>query len=397
VISSFTPHAPGGADVTIEGSGFSTIANENVVTINGKATTVSGATAIKLTIKVPAKAGSGLIGVTVNTKSATTTTDFTYDWQAVVTTLAGSGGTVGQFNHPTAVAVDKNGNVYVADYNNNRIRKITAAGEVSTFAGSGTAGYAEGTGTAAQFNRPYDIAVDTISGNVYVADFSNNRIRKITAAGVVTTFAGSGLAGSANGTGTAAQVHGPSGVAVDGNGNVYVTAFSGHQIRKITAAGEVSTLAGSGTAGNTDGTGIAAQFNNPVRIAVDGSGNVYVADRYNHSIRKITATGVVTTLAGSNAGYADATGTAARFNMPNGIAADVTGNVYVGELDNHRIRRISPAGVVTTLAGSGTAGSADGTGAAAQFNTPAGIVIDRSGNLYVADESNQKIRKITLQ
>jgi hypothetical protein len=297
------------------------------------------------------------------------------------------------------VAVDGSGNTYVADQVNNRIRKITAAGVVTTLAGSGTAGFADGTGAAAKFNKPFGVAVDG-AGTVYVADQVNHRIRKVTPAGVVTTLAGSGAQNFADGTGTAAQFSNPAGVAVDGAGTVYVADGSNNRIRKITPAGVVTTLAGSGTAGSANGTGTAAQFNYPAGVALDGSGTVYVGDYNSHRIRKITPAGVVTTLAGSGtAGFADATGTAAQFNGPAAVAVDGAGNVYVGDELNHRIRKVTPAGVVTTLAGSGngvgTGGFADGTGTAAKFSNPAGVAVDGSGTVYAADARNQRIRKIT--
>jgi streptogramin lyase len=322
---------------------------------------------------------------------------------AEVTTLAGSGyrastngtGTAASFWNPSGVAVDGNGNVYVADQNNDLIRKITPAGVVTTFAGSGSAGAANGTGTAASFWYPSGVAVDG-NGNVYVADQNNDLIRKITPAGVVTTLAGSGSAGAANGTGTAASFNSPNGVAVDGSGNVYVADKFNHLIRKITPAGVVTTLAGSGSDGSANGTGTAASFSYPLGVAVDGSGNVYVADSY--LIRKITPAGVVTTLAGSGSyGAANGTGTAASFHSPYGVAVDGSGNVYVADYSNQVIRKVTPAGVVTTLAGGAGfnySGSANGTGTAASFKYPNGVAVDGSGNVYVSDYANNLIRKI---
>jgi sugar lactone lactonase YvrE len=320
-----------------------------------------------------------------------------------VLTLAGDGtpahldgpGTGARFYIPEGVAVDGAGNVYVADTGNHRIRKITSAGDVTTLAGSGTPGFANGTGTVAQFQNPAGVAVDG-AGNVYVADSTNNRIRKITPAGVVATLAGSNTGGFADGTGTAALFSSPSGVAVDGAGNLYVADAGNHRIRKIViATGVVSTLAGNTGFGSTDGTGTAARFSSPRGVAVDGAGNLYVADYGNHRIRKIViATQEVTTLAGSSAGYADGTGTAAQFNYLHGVAVDGAGNLYVADGSNNRIRKIVIAsGVVTTLAG-GTSGFADGTLTAAQFNTPYGVAVDGAGNLYVADQINNRIRKI---
>ena len=319
----------------------------------------------------------------------------------VVTTLAGSGtagfangtGSSAQFNFPRGVAVDSSGTVYVADRINNRIRKITPAGVVTTLAGSGTAGFANGTGTAAQFYYPSGVAVDS-SNTVYVADTENNRIRKITPGGVVTTLAGSGASGFANGTGTAAQFYSPIGVAVDSSGTVYVADYYNDRIRKITPAGVVTTLAGS-TAGFANGTGTAAQFNTPVGVAVDSSNTVYVGDRGNQRIRKITPGGVVTTLAGSGtAGFADGAASSAQFNYPFSVAVDSSGTVYVADGSNHRIRNITPAGFVTTLAGSGTAGFADGAGSSALFSHPHGLAVDSFGTVYVGDYDNSRIRKI---
>jgi hypothetical protein len=322
---------------------------------------------------------------------------------AMVTTFAGSGiqgsangiGSAAAFNYPYGVATDAAGNLYVADRLNHKIRKITPAGVVSTFAGSGSAGSADGTGVSASFNEPTALATDT-AGNIYVVDLYNMKIRKITPAGVVSTLAGSGVVGNADGTGTSASFNFPFGVATDLAGNVYVGDAYNHKIRKITPAGVVTTLAGSGSAGSTDGTGTSAQFNTPTGVATDAAGNVYVGDRYNHKIRKITPAGVVSTLAGSGStGSANGTGASASFYYPSGIATDLADNVYVADLVNNKIRKITPAGVVTTLAGSGNGGSADGNGISASFNSPTSVATDAVGNVYVADQLNHKIRKIT--
>jgi len=309
-------------------------------------------------------------------------------------------GTAARFSSPVGVTTDRSGNIYVADRNNYAIRKITPAGEVTTLAGlAGSRGSADGTGSVARFYYPEGVAADG-GGNVYVADTSNHTIRKITPAGVVTTLAG--LAenrGNADGTGSAARFSDPAGLAIDSSGNIYVAA--GHTIRKITAAGEVTTLAGlagaTGT-GSADGIGSAARFYNPSGVATDGNENIYVADTFNYTIRKITAAGEVTTLAGL-AGFgqsADGTGTEARFYLPYGVAVGSSGNVYVADSNNETIRKITPAGEVTTLAGvAGSSGSADGPGSAARFAFPLGVATDTSENIYVADSNNATIRKIT--
>ncbi len=327
----------------------------------------------------------------------------------VVTTLAGAAGLTGSadatgaaasFSIPFGVATDSAGNVYVADTGNNTIRKITPAGDVSTLAGTaGTVGSTDATGAAASFNVSFGVAADS-TGNVYVADEDNNTIRKITPAGEVSTLAGTaGASGSIDATGAAARFNFPRGVATDNAGNIYVADAGNHTIRKITPAGDVSTLAGTaGVTGSADGTGAAARFNFPFGVAIDSVGNVYVADTNNHTIRKITPAGDVTTLAGSAGirGSTDAAGTAARFSFPLGVATDSAGNVYVADVGNDTIRKITPAGVVGTLAGSpGTTGSADGIDAAASFNHPSSVATDNAGNVYVADTFNHTIRKIT--
>jgi hypothetical protein len=327
----------------------------------------------------------------------------------VVTTLVGTAGMSGsadstgaaaRFNNPAGAAADSAGNVYVADRSNFALRKVTAAGVVTTLAGTaGISGSADGTGTVARFKLPAGVAVDS-AGNVYVADQFNQTIRKLTADGLVTTLAGTaGSFGNADGTGAAARFTVPAGVAVDSAGNIYVADQFNHAIRQVTADGVVTTLAGTaGISGSADGTGAAARFNGPTGVAVDSAGNVYVADAGNDTVRKVTTAGVVTTLAGSAgvAGSTDGAGAAARFDKPTGVAVNSAGNVYVADQDNHTIRKVTAAGVVTTLAGTaGMAGSADSTGAAARFNSPADVAVDSAGNIYVADKSNSTIRKVT--
>ena len=319
-----------------------------------------------------------------------------------VVTLAGNGtaglvdgaGAAAQFNSPREVAVDAAGNIYVADRFNNSIRKITPAGVVTTLAGNGSPGNSDGTGAAASFNAPTGVAVDA-GGNVYVGDRLNNRIRKITPAGVVTTLAGSS-SGYNDNTGAAAQFNGPMGVAVDPSGSfLYVADFNNHCIRRVViASGVVSTIAGNGSAGFVEDVGVNARFSAPTSVGVESTtGNLYVTDSGNFRIRKINiSTGDVSTLAGSISGTADGTGAAALFVNPHGCAVDNDGNVYV--TDASRVRKITPLGLSSRVAGSGP-GFADGLTVAAQFNVTRGVAVDSDGNLYVGDQDNHRIRKIS--
>jgi sugar lactone lactonase YvrE len=308
----------------------------------------------------------------------------------------------GLFNYPYGIAVDANENIYVADALNNRIRKISH-GYVTTLAGAGASGSMDGVGTNALFSVPVALAADG-AGNVYVADYGNNLIRRVSPLGVVTTLAGTpGAGGSKNGVNTGAAFFQPSGIAVDNATNLYVADAGNNLIRKITpdstgANWTVTTLAGMAShSGDLDGSGTNASFNLPQGVAVDGLGNVYVGDSLNRTVRKITVDGLVSTLAGPDGSYGNADGPAAvaRFNGPYGVALDTATNLYVADTANDTIRRISPTGTVATLAGlAGVSGASDGTNDGAQFNTPTGVAVDGAGNLYVADYQNSMVRKI---
>jgi len=321
---------------------------------------------------------------------------------AQVSTLQIDGG----LNYPNDVAVAADGTIYVTETSNHRIRKIAPNGVASTLAGAGTAGWQDGEGAAALFNRPEGLALDA-HGNVFVADSSNQRIRMITPDGVVSTLAGTGASGVADGPATSATFNNPEDVTLDADGNVYVADAFNSLIRKIGTDHAVSTWAGvPGNAGWRDGPGHpdpgqddqdpGALFLDPKGVAADADGNVYVADYDNNRIRKSTQDGWVSTLAGSGDPVAvDGVGKDASFLTPNQVAVDASGNVYVAERTSSLIRMISPSGVVTTLAGSGAKDMIDGVGKSAAFNTPKGLAVDANGNVFVADTSNHSIRKIT--
>ncbi|HZX27025.1 MAG TPA: SMP-30/gluconolactonase/LRE family protein, partial [Telluria sp.] len=269
-----------------------------------------------------------------------------------------------RFSYPSGMRFDAAGNMYVADMRNSVIRRIGRDGTVSTVAGMvGITGSADGRGTAARFNYPGDVAVDA-AGVLYVADSGNNTIRKIAVDGTVSTLAGAaGQSGAGDGGAADARFNGPNGVVLDGQGNLYVADSWNSVIRRITPDGQVSTLAGAaGSWGHADGTGAAAQFKNPASITIDGAGMLYVAD--GSTVRRITPAGVVTTIAGADGqdGETDGAGAAARFNGAGGIAADAAGNLFVADGGGNTVRKVTPDGVVTTLAGSGSSGAQNGTG-----------------------------------
>jgi streptogramin lyase len=321
-------------------------------------------------------------------------------------------GTDARFAGPQGLAVAPNGDVYVADSQNNCIRKITPDGVVTTFAGSLTAGYADGTGTDAQFLYPSGVAVAS-NGDIYVTDQINSSIRKITPSGVVTTLAGGsrgqdGYAafGYADGTGTDATFGALVGLAIAPNGDIYLADQGNQSIRKVTPSGVVTTVAGGSRDQNGDavygyvnGTGTDAIFNAAQGLVVASNGDIYVSDTNNNVIRKVTSSGVVTKFAGSPgvAGYGDGDGniTRATFSSLANFVFTSNGDMYVADTGNNSIRKVTPSGVVTTFAGSGQGGHADGTGTNAQFTGPSGITIGLDGNFYVADTYNQVIRKVT--
>lgn len=324
-----------------------------------------------------------------------------------VSTYAGSGedgsidsrstAALAMLREPLAVATDYHGNVYVVDSFNHVIRKIMRNGRVVTVAGSGSRGAADGVGTAASFNEPRGIAVD-YRGDVYVADYGNHKIRRISAGGEVSTLAGTGQAGDVDGPAATAQFRNPEGVAVSDAG-VWVADTFNHKIRFISISGSVRTVAGSGTPGRADGDAATASFNAPTGIAVDSQGRVYIGDSGNHTIRRTDGSGQVSTFAGTGqVGATDGDAASASFFHPEGIAVCHDNAVYVADFDNHLIRKITPEGVVSTVAGNGSAGGTDADGPTARFNGPFGVACDAGGGdtaLYVADAFNHAVRKIT--
>jgi sugar lactone lactonase YvrE len=332
------------------------------------------------------------------------------------TTIAGLAGQAGHtdgtnsgalFHNPGGVAVDGAGNVYVADTLNHTIRQLAPSGTnwvVTTIAGVPTSfGTNDGLGSVAKFFLPYGVAIDGAT-NLYVADTSNHAIRKLVFAGgvwFVSTWAGSPRnPGFKNATGTSAQFNTPSGIAADTAGNVFVADTANNAIRQISPAGSVTTVAG-GASGFTDGTNTAARFNQPDGVAVDAAGSLYVADSGNSTVRKVTPYGtnwVVSTLAGlpELPGSSDGTNFNALFNLEFGLCVGSGDTLFVADTDNYTLRKVTPVGtnwVVNTIGGQpGNPGSADGSGALAQFNFPHGVAMDSSGKLYVADTSNDTIR-----
>jgi trimeric autotransporter adhesin len=310
-------------------------------------------------------------------------------------------------SEPFGLAVDAVGNLYIADTSNHRIRKIDTSGIITTVAGNGTESFSGdgGAATSATLNTPIGVAVDT-AGNLYIADAFNNRIRKVNAAGVITTVAGNGDArfSGDHAAATSASLSAPFGVAVDKAGNVYIADTSSHRIRKVDTSGMINTVAGNGTEGFSGDGGPAARasLNFPTGVTVDRAGNLFITDQSNNRIRKVSTVGVITTVAGNgDAGFSGdhAAATSARLNLPIGTAVDAADNLYIADMSNHRIRKVSADGIVTTVAGNGIGGfSGDGSAATrATLNSPGGVAVDMAGNIFVADSLNNRIRKLSAR
>ncbi len=333
----------------------------------------------------------------------------------IVTTIAGNGtyglsgdggvATSAKLAAPAQVVLDASGNIFIADAENHRIRKVSTSGTITTVAGADSAGFS-GDGSAAtnaRLNGPYGLAVDA-TGNVFIADYYNNRIRKVNTSGVIRTIAGTGTAGySGDGSAaTGAKLNGPCGVAVDAAGNVYIADINNGRIRKVSTSGVITTVAGVGTFGNSGDGGQAtnAQIATPYGVSLDASGNIYIVDYFYAVVRKVSPSGVITRVAGiGTAGYSGdgAAATSAALRNPLYVAADNSGNLFIADYLNYVVRKVSPSGVISTVAGSGSSGfSGDGGNATgATFTGVACVAVDASGNLYIADESNNRIRKVT--
>jgi sugar lactone lactonase YvrE len=337
----------------------------------------------------------------ISCKKSTSTVTSPEEKRWVVTTFAGNGNAgfndgsnlSASFRAPLDVVIASDGAIYVADAINHRIRKITQ-GQVSTFAGVGFEDTTSGDHSIAGFAHPSYLAFDAMN-NMYTLDVNDPRVRKVSAFGFVSVVAGNGTDGFVDGRVNLAEFGSEcSGIAVDVDGNIYVLDWRNRRVRKVTVEGEVKTFTGNGKIGFVNGAPDVAEFNNPSGLVIDRQGNLFVGDQ--SCIRKITPAGVVSTFSGSPSaiGYKDGAAGDALFSAINDITIDDQGNMYAS--DDNRIRKITPQGVVSTIAGS-IAGYTDGEAGIARFNDPVGLAVDKQGNIYVADDHNNRIRKISLE
>lgn len=321
--------------------------------------------------------------------------------------FSGDGGPAisAQLNAPYRTALDASGSLIISDFLNHRIRKVNSSGIITTIAGS-TQGYSGdgGSATLAQFNAPSGVAID-LSGNIYVTDYGNNVVRMINTSGIISTIVGNGTAGFSGdgGNATLATLTNPYGITIDATGNLYIADTYNSRIRKITPSGTITTIAGTNSVGfsGDGGLGVNASLNLPQEVAVDLSGNIYIADSQNHRIRKINTSGVISTIAGNGVNGFSGDGspaTSAQLDTPVGVSIDGSGNIYIADLVNQRIRKINSLGIISTIAGNGTIGNSGDGGAAnlCQFSYPSGVTTDGLGNLFICDASNDRVREICV-
>jgi len=361
--------------------------------------------------------------------------------QGTITTVAGNGtygfsgdggpATNAALRAPYGVAVDTSGNLFIADTRNHRVRKVDASGTITTVAGNGIRGFSGdgGPATSATLNEASGVAVDT-SGNLFIADMSNNRVRKVDASGTITTVAGNGTRGffGDGGPATSATLYEPSGVAVDTSGNLFIADMWNNRVRKVDAFGLITTVAGSGQADistggvpyplacpsplgllcvpyvavsllGDGGPAVAARLSAPTSVTIDDAGNLFIADTRHYRIRKVDASGLITTVAGDGTeGFSGDGGpaTSARLSYPYGVAVDTFGNLFIADVGAQRVRKVGASGTITTVAGNGAYGfSGDGGPAAnARLSGPHGVALDTSGNLFIADTFNNRVRKV---
>lgn len=393
-----------GTPVRLVGTGFGTDAGRVAVSFNGVSAVVTAARDSVLLTTVPPGAGTGPIRVRVGEVETTAPSAFEYLFTARTSTLAGGGegyadgrGADARFVHPYHISVDAQGTFYVADQINSLVRKITPDGTVSTLAG-GTQGFRDGKGPQARLKFPIGVFAAP-DGSVYVADSFNSSIRKIAPDGTLTTVVGSpDRVGFTDGPVAEAQLRVPYAVWVSRENVLWICDTENHRLRRLGTDGRLTTWAGS-TEGHADGPLANARFRWPVHLTFDATGNAYVADKHNHCIRKISPDGTVSTLAGQpgQSGFADGRGGEARFYQPSSVALDPAGHLYVTDLYNHRVRCISPTGYVSTLVGDGTPGFAEGTGEAARLHYPQGCVWQSGNRLVVTDSYNNRIRVLGLE
>ena len=401
------------AAVLAEAAGAQPYADWRIDTFAGRPAFVDGGPAVEAELYNPAGVavdGAGNLYIADASNNGIRKVDST----GTITTIAGTGelgfsgdggpAVEAELYDPAGVAVDSAGNLYIADSGNQRIRKIDSTGTITTIAGTGELGFSGDGGPAveAELRSPRGVAVDS-AGNLYIADSRNRRIRKVDSTGTITTIAGTGEFGFSGDGGPAveAELHSPHSVAVDSAGNVYITDSSDRRIRKVDSTGTITTIAGTGEFGfsGDGGPAVEAELYDPLGVAVDSAGNVYIADYRNRRIRKVDSTGTITTIAGTGEfGFSGDGGPAveAELRSPYGVAVDSAGNVYIADVSDQRIRKVDSTGTITTIAGTGECCfSGDGGPAVeAELRNPYGVAVDSAGNLYIADSGNQRIRKI---